>query len=114
MDGAEGRELREPMILRDPEPQNEPLKTEDSGGKREEVQATGGEQADGTEEGNGRDGERRAEGVEAEEGGEENEVEALQALLLKMQAVKDMSADLPVAERRKLARRAVRDVMRGI
>lgn len=45
---------------------------------------------------------------------EANDVEALQALLLKMQAVRDMSAEVPVAERRRWAARAVRDVMRGM
>lgn len=60
--------------------------------------------------------EKGMEARDGEEGAEEREgeVEALQALFLKMQAVKDMGSDLPEAERRKLAARAVREVMRSM
>ena len=50
---------------------------------------------------------------EAEDGGDEG-VEELESIMLKMQAVKDMGADMPEAERRRFAARAVRDVMKNI
>jgi len=89
IEDPESREMRVPMIPR-------------GAGNGEE--GIGAEDAD--REGNGDDGDREGEG-------EEDSVEALQTLLLKMQAVKDLGADLPAAERRKLARRAVAEVMRG-
>jgi hypothetical protein len=72
---------------------------------------------DGEREGDGggsedREGEGGDGGEVAED--EANDVEALQALLLQMQAVRDMSAEVPAAERRRWAARAVRDVMRGM
>lgn len=39
-------------------------------------------------------------------------VEELENMMLKMQAIKDMGADMPEGERRKFAARAVRDVMK--
>lgn len=56
----------------------------------------------------------RREGGEDEEDGEEEEegVEELENMMLKMQAIKDMGADMPEGERRKFAARAVRDVMK--
>ncbi|KAL2053057.1 hypothetical protein ABVK25_006694 [Lepraria finkii] len=53
------------------------------------------------------------EGVEGEEGGDE-EVQELENMILKMQAIKDMGADMPEAERRKFAAKAVRDVMKTL
>lgn len=50
---------------------------------------------------------------ESDEGGDEG-VEELENMMLKMQAIKDMGADMPESERRKLAAKAVRDVMKGI
>ncbi|MCJ1403997.1 hypothetical protein MMC11_007221 [Xylographa trunciseda] len=53
-------------------------------------------------------------GLQGEEDEGDLEVQALQHMMLKMQAVKEMGADLPEGERRKLAARAVREVMRGL
>ncbi len=51
------------------------------------------------------------DGEEEEEGGDEG-VEELENMMLKMQAIKDLGADMPEGERRKFAARAVRDVMK--
>ena len=56
----------------------------------------------------------RREGEDGEDegdGGDEG-VEELENMMLKMQAIKDMGADMPEGERRKFAARAVRDVMK--
>ena len=45
---------------------------------------------------------------------ENMQVEELETLILKMQAIKDMGADMPEAERRKFAAKAVRDVMKRL
>ena len=57
---------------------------------------------------------RREGGEDGEdkEGDEEDGVEELENMMLKMQAIKDMGADMPEGERRKFAARAVRDVMK--
>ena len=55
----------------------------------------------------GEDGEE-----EEEENGADEGVEELENMMLKMQAIKDMGADMPEGERRKFAARAVRDVMK--
>ena len=57
---------------------------------------------------------RYGEGGEGEEDDGDVEVEALQAMMLKMQAVRDMDADMPEAERRRVARRAVQEIMKTI
>ncbi|TGO55896.1 hypothetical protein BOTNAR_0235g00080 [Botryotinia narcissicola] len=44
----------------------------------------------------------------------EDGVEQLEALMLRMQAVKDMGADLPEAERKKFAAKAVNDLMKTL
>lgn len=44
--------------------------------------------------------------------GEDDQVQELESMMLKMQAIKDMGADLPDAERRKYAAKAVRNVMK--
>lgn len=86
----------------------------------------------------GEEDEERAgeEGVGREEGGdEEDEVEKLEALMLRMQAVRgefassvgrvgyefasltgilDMGADLPEAERKRFAAKAVKDIMKTL
>ncbi|KAF7909320.1 uncharacterized protein EAF01_003038 [Botrytis porri] len=49
------------------------------------------------------------EEVESEDG-----VEQLEALMLRMQAVKDMGADLPEAERKRFAAKAVNDIMKTL
>lgn len=51
------------------------------------------------------------DGEEEEEGADEG-VEELENMMLKMQAIKDMGANMPEGERRKFAARAVRDVMK--
>ena len=56
---------------------------------------------------------RREEGEEEGDGADEG-VEELENMMLKMQAIKDMGADMPEGERRKFAARAVRDVMKTI
>ena len=42
------------------------------------------------------------------------QVEELETLILKMQAIKDMGADMPEAERKNFAAKAVRDVMKRL
>ncbi|KAH7419119.1 hypothetical protein BKA64DRAFT_6592 [Cadophora sp. MPI-SDFR-AT-0126] len=44
----------------------------------------------------------------------DQDVEDLQALMLKMQAVRDLGADMPEAERKKFAARAVSDIMKKL
>ncbi|PLN76311.1 alpha and gamma adaptin binding protein p34-domain-containing protein [Aspergillus taichungensis] len=52
------------------------------------------------------------------EGGDEDEddlrVDSLEGLMLRMQAIKDMSAELPEQERKRFAARAVRDIMKEV
>ncbi|KAI9860748.1 MAG: hypothetical protein M1813_005671 [Trichoglossum hirsutum] len=66
----------------------------------------------------GGDGSAQKLGEEEEEGDdgqdEEFQVEQLEAMMLRMQAVKDMSADLPEPERRKFAAKAVNDIMKTL
>ena len=50
--------------------------------------------------------------VNTDEGGEDDDVQELESMMLKLQAAKDLGADLPEVERRKLAAKAVGDVMR--
>lgn len=45
---------------------------------------------------------------------DDDQVQELENMMLKLQAIKDMGADMPEAERRKLAAKAVGDVMRKI
>ncbi|RDH28811.1 alpha and gamma adaptin binding protein p34-domain-containing protein [Aspergillus welwitschiae] len=47
-----------------------------------------------------------------DEGDEELRVDAVEALLLRMRAIKDISDELPEAERKRFAAKAVRDIMR--
>ncbi|KAG4426326.1 hypothetical protein IFR04_000509 [Cadophora malorum] len=53
-----------------------------------------------------------------DDGGEEEpndqDVEELQALMLKMQAVRDLGADMPEAERKRFAAKAVSDIMKKL
>lgn len=46
--------------------------------------------------------------------GEDDHVQELESMMLKLQAIKDMGADLPEAERRKFAAKAIRDVMKNM
>ena len=64
-------------------------------------------------EGLGGGGLHSQEEKEKEEEGD-MEVQALQRMVLKMQAVKEIGAALPAGERRRVAARAVREVMRGV
>ncbi|CAF9908471.1 hypothetical protein IMSHALPRED_006683 [Imshaugia aleurites] len=50
----------------------------------------------------------------SDEGEEEGGVEDLENMMLKMQAIKDMGAEMPESERRKFAAKAVRDVMKAL
>lgn len=52
-------------------------------------------------------------GEGSEEGGEEG-VEELENMMLKMQAIKDMGADMPESERSKFAAKSVRDIMQAL
>ncbi|KAF8866747.1 hypothetical protein BDZ45DRAFT_700353 [Acephala macrosclerotiorum] len=55
------------------------------------------------------------EGAEEEVGdGEDDEAEKLQAMMLKMQAVRDLGADMPEAERKRFAAKAVNDIMKKL
>ncbi|OBT48781.1 hypothetical protein VE00_00703 [Pseudogymnoascus sp. WSF 3629] len=49
-----------------------------------------------------------------DEGEEEESVEGMEALMLKMQAMRDLGADMPEAERKKFAAKAVRDLMKTL
>ena len=51
-------------------------------------------------------------GAEGSDKGGDEGVEELENMMLKMQAIKDMGADMPEHERRKFAAKAVRDVMK--
>lgn len=62
-------------------------------------------------EGKGVDG---GEKEEDEEEGGDDEVQVLESMMLKMQAVRDMGADMPEAQRRRFAAEAVRDVMKNL
>jgi len=56
------------------------------------------------------------DGIEHSEDGDDDElrVEQLDGLLLRMQAIKDMGADLPMSERKKFAAKAIRDIMKDL
>ncbi|KAI9731015.1 MAG: hypothetical protein M1834_005478 [Cirrosporium novae-zelandiae] len=56
----------------------------------------------------------RGEDGEDGEDGEGGEVEKLESTLLRLQAVRDMGADLPMHERRKVAAKAVEEVMKTL
>ena len=68
----------------------------------------------GEEEGVGGEAGGEVEGEEGEEDGGDEEVRALEGMMLKMQAVRDMGADMPEGERRKFAAKAVRNVMKTL
>ncbi|PYH80875.1 hypothetical protein BO82DRAFT_355100 [Aspergillus uvarum CBS 121591] len=52
--------------------------------------------------------------VEEDEADEELRVDAVEALLLRMRAIKDMSDGLPKTERKRFAAKAVRDIMKEL
>ncbi|KAJ5126035.1 hypothetical protein N7448_005345 [Penicillium atrosanguineum] len=61
----------------------------------------------------GGDGHDDSEGEnEGEE--EEDQVESIEALMLRMQSIRDMSADMPEAQRKRFAAKAVQDIMRDL
>ena len=53
-------------------------------------------------------------GAEGCDDGADEGVEELENVMLKIQAIKDMGADMPECERRKFAARAVRDAMKAL
>lgn len=58
---------------------------------------------------------RQGQGEGEEEGeGADSQVQELESMMLKLQAVKEMSRDMPEAERKKFAARAVRGVLGGV
>ncbi|KAL2799157.1 alpha and gamma adaptin binding protein p34-domain-containing protein [Aspergillus keveii] len=57
---------------------------------------------------------RGGEGDEDDEGDEELRVDAVEALLMRMRAIKDMSDELPAEDRKRFAAKAVRDIMKEI
>ncbi|KAJ5155207.1 Alpha/gamma-adaptin-binding protein p34 [Penicillium capsulatum] len=52
--------------------------------------------------------------VDEDEKDEELKVESMDALMLRMQAIRDMGSDLPEGERKKFAAKAVQDIMRQL
>ncbi|KAJ0426460.1 alpha and gamma adaptin binding protein p34-domain-containing protein [Aspergillus carlsbadensis] len=57
---------------------------------------------------------RGSDGDEDDEGDEELRVDAVEALLMRMRAIKDMSDELPAEDRKQFAAKAVRDIMKEI
>ena len=53
-------------------------------------------------------------GAEGCDEGADEGVEELEHMMLKIQAIKDMGADMPGAERRKFAAKAMRDVLKAL
>ncbi|KAA6408692.1 MAG: hypothetical protein FRX48_07774 [Lasallia pustulata] len=68
------------------------------------------------ESGEGRedDGVEGADEKEEEEEGRDIQVEELESMMLKMQAIRDMGADMPSSERKRFAAKAVRDIMKSL
>jgi len=68
--------------------------------------------------GGGMKGGQRREGIggetKDEDGEDDDDVESLQRMMLKMQAVRDMGVDMPAAQRRKFAADAIRQVMKDV
>ena len=55
------------------------------------------------------------DGVGGEDGGgSEEDVRALENMMVRLQAVRDSGADLPEQERKKMAKQAVEEVMKGL
>ena len=52
--------------------------------------------------------------IEDDGDGGDDDVEELENMMLKVQAIKDMGADMPEAERKRFAAKAVRDVMKTL
>ncbi|KAJ6127307.1 hypothetical protein N7523_002919 [Penicillium sp. IBT 18751x] len=51
---------------------------------------------------------------DSESENEEDQVESIEALMLRMQSIRDMSADMPEAQRKRFAAKAVQDIMRDL
>ncbi|KAJ5164568.1 Alpha/gamma-adaptin-binding protein p34 [Penicillium coprophilum] len=49
-----------------------------------------------------------------DDGEDEMDVESMEALMMRMQAIKDMSSELPESERKRFAAKAVQDIMREL
>ncbi|CAG8956406.1 hypothetical protein HYFRA_00003789 [Hymenoscyphus fraxineus] len=60
------------------------------------------------------DGDENGNGNEEDDGKDDEDVEKLQAMMLKMQAVRDLGADLPEAERKRLAAKTVTEIMKTL
>jgi len=60
------------------------------------------------------DGNDGGEKAKEREEDQEDEVEQLEGLMLRMQAMRDMGADLPETERKRFAAKAVNDIMRTL
>lgn len=54
---------------------------------------------------------KAATDTNAVDDGEGDQVQELESMMLKLQAIMDMGVDLPEAQRRKIAAKAIRDVM---
>ena len=50
--------------------------------------------------------------ADAADEGTDDEIQELDGVMLKLQAIKDMGADMPESERRKMAAKAVGDLMK--
>ncbi|KAJ5959211.1 uncharacterized protein N7479_006361 [Penicillium vulpinum] len=61
----------------------------------------------------GGDGDERDDS-DHDDGDDEIDVESMEALMMRMQAIKDMSSELPEGERKRFAAKAVRDIMREL
>ncbi|KAJ5661805.1 uncharacterized protein N7477_009421 [Penicillium maclennaniae] len=51
---------------------------------------------------------------DSESENEEDQVESIEALMLRMQSIREMSADMPEAQRKRFAAKAVQDIMRDL
>ena len=60
------------------------------------------------------EGEKRGDSLNDEAPPGDADVQALESMMLKMQAVRDMGASMPEEERKKFAAKTVRDVMRNL
>ncbi|KAJ5955569.1 hypothetical protein N7501_009848 [Penicillium viridicatum] len=61
----------------------------------------------------GGDGDERDDS-DHDDGEDEIDVESMEALMMRMQAIKDMSSELPEGERKRFAAKAVQDIMREL
>ena len=59
-------------------------------------------------------GNRQGTVLDTADEGTDDKIQELEGMMLKLQAIKDMGADMPEAERRKIAAEAVGDLMKKI